>query len=324
MLDPRGPPYRGDLVADPAAPADPARVLLSRAVELGAQVDALAALVAHLRVETEDLPADPAVRALLTQIAEHLLDGTKVAALPRQGATAAVGLAGTFLRQAADLIENPGRSGGWDQVDVPLLQSIGRLSGAISEAVVAAEGCLEGLAEGLAEGLGGAGGRFLDVGTGVGWLAISMARQHPQLRVVGIDVFEPALALAAENVRAEGLLDRVELRCEDAQHLSEREAFDAIWLPMPFLPAEIVPQVVRAAADAVRPGGWVLPGTFTGPPTPLAQLLTDLRTVRSGGHPWSDDALLAVLTDAGLTDAQEVPRTWPAPARLFAARRPLV
>ncbi len=300
-------------------PADPARVLLSRAVELGAQVDALAALVAHLRVETEDLPADPAVRSLLNQIADHLLDGTSVATLPPQGATAAVGLAGTFLRQAAELIDNPGRSGGWDQVDIALLQSIGRLSGAIADAVVVAEGHLDG----LAEGLGRPGGSFLDVGTGVGWLAISMARQHPQLRVVGIDVFEPALALAADNVRAEGLTERVEFRREDAQELSPEEGFDAIWLPMPFLPAEIVPQVMRAAAGAVRPGGWVLPGTFTGPPTPLAQLLTDLRTVRSGGHPWSDEELLALLTDAGLDDAQEVPRTWPAPARLFAARRPL-
>ncbi len=33
-----------------------------------------------------------------------------------------------LFRQAAELIENPERSGRWDQVDVPLLQRIGRLS----------------------------------------------------------------------------------------------------------------------------------------------------------------------------------------------------
>jgi hypothetical protein len=39
-------------------------------------------------------------------------------------------------------------------------------------------------------------GAFLDVGTGVGGLAIEAARVWPALRVVGIDQWEPALALA--------------------------------------------------------------------------------------------------------------------------------
>ncbi len=35
-------------------------------------------------------------------------------------------------------------------------------------------------------------GSFLDVGTGVGWLAIEAARTRPALRVVGIDLWEPS------------------------------------------------------------------------------------------------------------------------------------
>src|SRR5688572_12615548 len=99
---------------------------MQQAVRLGAATDALAALAAHVRLETEQLPADPAVQELLRAIAAQLLDGDPdVPAGP--AAAAVVGLVRTFLRQAAELVENPGRSGGWDAVDVPLLQSIGRM-----------------------------------------------------------------------------------------------------------------------------------------------------------------------------------------------------
>ena len=53
---------------------------------------------------------------------------------------------------------------------------------------------------------------ILDVGTGVGWLAVALARAYADARVVGIDIFEPALDLARANVSAENLQDRIELR----------------------------------------------------------------------------------------------------------------
>ena len=110
--------------------------LMGTAVRLGGSVDALAALAAFVRLETEQIPADPAVRDLLEQITTELVGGDGMA----EPAVAApiIGLARTFLRQAAEMIENPGRSGNWDQVDVPLLQSMGRLSMAISGAFISA------------------------------------------------------------------------------------------------------------------------------------------------------------------------------------------
>ncbi len=44
--------------------------------------------------------------------------------------------------------------------------------------------------------------------------------------------------------------------------------------------------------------------------------------VRSGGHPWLPEELIALLGAHGLGDAHEVPRTWAAPVRLDAAQRP--
>ncbi|MGY1593885.1 SAM-dependent methyltransferase [Geodermatophilus sp. SYSU D00708] len=290
-----------------------ADALMTRAVELGVATDALAALAAHVRIETEGLPADPAVRAVLADVAAELLGGNAVAPVP---AAQVVGLARTWLRQAVDLVDDPGRSGGWDRVDERLLQSIGRLSMGIAGAVRAAEPALPGLAEALAR----PGSTLLDVGTGTGWLAIALAQAYPHLHVTGIDLFEPALDLAKVNRADAGLTDRIDLRLQDAAALDETEAYDVVWLPMPFLRRGLVPEVLEAACRALRPGGWLLAGTFAGGPDRLGQLLTDLRTVRSGGHPWQPAELLDLLRDAGLSDVAEVPRSWAAPVRLYAGR----
>jgi SAM-dependent methyltransferase len=288
---------------------------MTAAVRLGAAVDTLAALAAFVRLETEELPADPAVRQLLSRIYSEVVGESE---LPDPATVVPmVGLARTFLRQAAELVENPGRSGGWDQVDVPLLQSIGRLSMAIGGAIATAGRLLPD----LGARLDASGGSFLDVGTGTGWLAIAMARMYPRLAVVGIDIFEPAAALARANVHREDLADRVDIRLLDATQLPADEHFDAIWLPLPFLPQDVVQQALPAAVGALRPGGWILPGTFTGPGDPLSELLTDLRTVRSGGYPWRPAEVIDLLNGAGLTAVQEVPRTWAAPLRLYAGRR---
>ena len=294
--------------------------LMASAVRLGGSVDALAALAAFVRLATEDLPADPVVRELLQQIAAEIVhDGAAdPGAAPDPAAAAPViGLARAFLRQASELIENPGRSGGWDQVDVPLLQSIGRLSMAISGAVVTAERLLPD----LGARLGRADGTFLDIGTGTGWLAIAMAQSHPGLAVTGIDIFAPSLDLARANVQAAGLDGRVELLMQDAAHLPENPQYDAIWLPLPFLPRAIVEPVIAAAYRALRPGGWLLPGTFIGPGDRLSQLLNDLRIVRSGGHPWQPAEITGMLTAAKFVGVQEIPRSWAAPVQLWAGQR---
>lgn len=287
------------------------------AVQLGAHVDTLAALAAHARVQAEDIQADPAVRDLLSAVAAAVVgpDGTGV---DPAAAAQVVGLARTFLRQALELIEQPGRHGSWDLVDVGLLQSIGRLSMGIAGAIET----LERDDPDLAGRLAAPGARMLDIGTGTGWLAIALARGHPTLHLVGIDIFEPALDLARVNVVDAGLADRIEVRHQDAATVDEPDGYEAIWVPLPFLPMAAVPRVLEAAHRSLRPGGVVLPGTFTGPPGDLGQLLTDLRTVRSGGHPWSSEEILAMMSAAGFQDPREVPRSWPAPVRLHSARRP--
>jgi tRNA1(Val) A37 N6-methylase TrmN6 len=88
-------------------------------------------------------------------------------------------------------------------------------------------------------------GAFLDVGTGVGWLAIEAARVWPALRVVAIDIWEPALARARRNVAASGLEGRIEVRAQDVTARPERAAFALAWVPAPFFRAALAGALAR-------------------------------------------------------------------------------
>jgi SAM-dependent methyltransferase len=290
---------------------------MGTAARLSTSLEALAALAAHLRVESEGLEADPRVRELLATIATELLGEDANASGPE--AAAVVGMARTLLAQSAELIADPARPPGWEHADPQVLQGTGKMSTAIAGAMAAAAATdLDGLGARLDE----PGATFLDVGTGTAWLAIAVAQAHPQLRVTGIDIFAPALELARGNVAASGLAERIDIRVQDVTQLEEHAAYDVVWLPLPFLPREIALQAMGAARRALRPGGWLLPGAYAGPPDPLSQLLIDLRTVRSGGHAWQSDELVAEIARHGFADAHEAERTWNAPVRLFAGRQP--
>ena len=82
----------------------------------------------------------------------------------------------------------------------------------------------------------GGGLDALDVGTGTGAIALSLALEGPFARVVATDVSTGALEVAAANRGAAGLDERVELRTgADFQPLGEDERFDAIVSNPPYV-----------------------------------------------------------------------------------------
>jgi SAM-dependent methyltransferase len=221
---------------------------------------------------------------------------------------AVLSLIQSSFRQAIDLLENPGRAPGWNYADPVILESQGQVSRLIVRGIdtLAAKRPDIGLA--LQQP-----GVFLDIGTGVGWLAIEAARSWPALRVVGIDSWEPALTLARNNLAQSGVAERVELRSQRVERLDDEKIFTLAWLPGPFIAAEIMDVALHSIYRALAPG-WLIFGLaapvnrefYVRPPDKLGQALTNLRTVRGGGHPWTAGEVEERLKAAGFKQIEGV------------------
>lgn len=96
---------------------------------------------------------------------------------------------------------------------------------------------------------------FLDVGTGVATIAIQMCRLFPRLHAVGLEPQDAPLAQARRNVVEARLGDRIELRAQRIEDLTDREAFDLVWLPQVFLPREVLERG-RPCAPAAGSCSW--------------------------------------------------------------------
>jgi len=281
--------------------------LMALTNRLVTNAEALAALVASLKLNASGRQGDPKVREQLDRVVDVIGARELCADLGERERTIAIGHAITMLRQAGDLIEHPARAGGWGYLDSAILQGQGNSSGMVAQLIAGA-------------GLGKRDARILDIGTGVGALAVAFCRTFPASTVVGIDPWSPSLALARENVTAADLDSRItllEARIEDFKG----EGFDLVWMPVIFLPEQILGRAVARAVAAMRPGAEIVLGRYTGSDDPLETALGDLRTIRSGGTLLGPEDTQSLLEGANLIDVREVERTWPAPIGLTVGHR---
>ena len=129
--------------------------------------------------------------------------------------------------------------------------------------------------------LDGRGGRVLDIGTGSGALAVSIAKLCPAAQVTAVDVSDTALRIASRNAQDHGV--NVRFVRSDCFCALEGGRFDMIVSNPPYIPphemAELMPEVRcepelalaggedglvfyrRIAQEApayLAPGGWLL------------------------------------------------------------------
>jgi SAM-dependent methyltransferase len=270
--------------------------------------EALAAVGAELTLMQAPEPGHPDVVNALQAVsaAAGLADLGELTGPQRQMVT---GLIRLGLYQASDLLGDPGRPPGWTFTDPAILQGWGRGSAAVPGALAAAVPELAGLRS------------FLDIGSGVGLLAIAAAGVWPQATVVGIDVWGPSLEAAAANVRAAGLGDRITLRDQDVVALDDSDAYDCAWFPTFFVTEPVLEAALPRLYRAVRPGGWLVLGRMAPPPDPLARAVSTLRTIRGGGADFDAKHLVAALEGAGCTAVRVLPRQGPAPMEYVIGRR---
>lgn len=152
--------------------------------------------------------------------------------------------------------------------------------------------------------------RVLDLGTGTGALALSIALERPSWKVEAVDASDDALALARENAVALGLADRVafaksdwfsgvtdayDLLVSNPPYLTEAEVASAepeVRLHDP-ISALVAPdnglsdlrRILEAAPHHLRPGGWVVLETGTEHHPALADLSRAAGLVDFQGKP---------------------------------------
>jgi len=219
------------------------------------------------------------------------------------------------MRQMLHLLELPDDgSSGWTFEDPAILENQGRSSRIVTRLLAEFATRNSEFGQVLSNGP-----RFLDVGSGVGWISLSMAQQFPTLHATGIDILDPALELAAKNLEQAGLSDRVSFRKQNVLDLQESGTFDVIFVPVIFLPEVILDQTFENLHRALKPGGWFFAAAFRVPDDRKMAVLNDLRTTVSGGRAWNADELAAMTDRAGLVSVGDVAEG--SPLHLWAARR---
>ena len=287
--------------------------MMARIRQLSVSVEALAALGAELQLLQDRREGDTQLRPLLRE-AVRALDPRWLEHRDANQGAAALALIQTVLRQSLDTLENPERPSGWSYEDPQVLQTQGQLSRIVVRGIAALASARAELAAMLREP-----GVLLDVGTGVGWLAIEAARTWPALRVVGLDPWEPALALARRNRTQSEVADRVEFRSQRVEQLEEAATVTLAWLPGPFIAREAVDQALTSIHRALAPGGWLIFGLAAAAEDPLEEALVRLRITRSGGHPWTPEEVQDHLRRRDFTEIETfTPRI---PVRFVIARR---
>jgi hypothetical protein len=225
----------------------------------------------------------------------------------------------SHLMQPLALFESSGKSPartGWDHTDRSLLQAQGDASSVLP--VHLKMQIVPGLGD-LAARLERPGARFLDVGVGVGALAIGMCRAWSAVRVIGLDTFDAPLAIARDNVERAGLGERIELRKLAVEDLRDEDSFDLAWLPSFFIPAAAMDAAVARVHASLRQGGWAVLGLLGGADerqSAVAGLLTDFW----GGPVVSVPEMKALLERTGFATVRILPGPGSGPA-FFAAQR---
>jgi predicted O-methyltransferase YrrM len=271
--------------------------------------EALAAVGAELSLSPSGADVSPEVRSALRAVSSAA-GLENLDRLPPQQREMAVGLIRLTLHHAVELVDRPARAPGWSYTEPAILEGWGRGS-------MIVPGAIKATAPELADVRS-----FLDVGTGIGLLAVAAARVWPNASVVGIDIWSPSLELAQKTVREAGLEHRITIRDQDAAALDDVAAYDCAWVPTFFFQRPLLETVIQRVFRALQPGGWMVLGRFVAPPNPLAAATSYLRLVRGGGADYDVPELSEALRQVGGVGVRVLPRQGPAPLEYIIAQRP--
>ncbi len=90
---------------------------------------------------------------------------------------------------------------------------------------------------------------ILDLCTGSGAIAISVAHYLPKAKVTAYDISDICVETATKNAETNGVLDRVTVKQQDVLAPMPEKKFDAILSNPPYIPAEVVKGLMPEVRD---------------------------------------------------------------------------
>jgi 2-polyprenyl-3-methyl-5-hydroxy-6-metoxy-1,4-benzoquinol methylase len=218
------------------------------------------------------------------------------------------------LRRALELVEAEENAANWGFDDPTILQAQGKSSRVITRLISGFAERTPTLSDRLDQNA-----RFLDVGSGTGWISITMAERWPSLAVDGFDIHVPALELAEENRIAADMYERVHFFNRNVADLSDQGKYAAAFIPIMFIPQPILELALPALYRAIELGGWLFVAGFRAPDEPLMRALNDLQTTLFGGRVWEEGEATALISHHGFQVVEDIGSG--TPINLFAARK---
>jgi SAM-dependent methyltransferase len=248
---------------------------------------------------TADEEADASILKLRAA-ADAAMEGDLAAVSPEE-ARAAKMTAEMAIAEAGDILRHPNRKGPWNVEDPYLLHKQGQASRQAFRQIMSFAEERPALLQALSK-------RFLDVGTGVGAIALEAAASCPVLTIDGIDIWEPSLEYARKNVAASPYKDRINILKQDVTTLPPIPRYSVMWLPTMFLRPEVVKEVLTRLVQAAVPGAYLICGTYTDPVDPFDAAFVDLRRLRSGGDTLRANELERLLAEMDFVDIASTPK----------------
>jgi SAM-dependent methyltransferase len=284
----------------------------------GAAAAGLAAVGAALDARASGVALDPGVAAGVEKLLAALGANDVLSDVRPEEAAAMLGIVRFFSAADAKLLRAETRTTSWDFSSPDVLQGVGSASRAHAHMITREA---VPVLEGLAERLRSPGCAFLDVGVGVAGLAIAVAQMWPEVRVVGLDPWQPSVALARRNIDEANLRARIEVREQGGETLADESAFDLAWLAATFIREPALGPICERTLRALRPGAWVVLGLSNPALEPPMEAAMGLRLRLSGDPAWSPAQAERLLRDKGYVGVRTLPASPGSLAAMVAGRR---
>jgi SAM-dependent methyltransferase len=253
----------------------------------------LAALCALLSELAGGAAPHPAA-GLKFRAVRDALDPNLFAGITKDEAEFMLSLTIARLRRSMEIIENPDQFPAWTTDDPVIMQTQGKASRIATRLITEFAQKEASLSQLLS-----APNRFLDVGSGAGWISLSMAEQWPKLHTDGLEIHPPALELAKKNAFDVGLSDRVVFHNRSVDKLEVKNEYAAAFIPFIFVPELILHSAIPALATALKVGAWLFIACYRKPESPVDIALWDLQTTMSGGRVWDENEITRLVGSSG-------------------------